>query len=51
MVIPLFYNQSQTRLLSVLKQINGVLFTGGEDYDLNSTYVNNADFILKYAIE
>lgn len=51
-VIPILYKSTQAELTNVLNQINGVLFPGGNTtININNSWTQNADFILKYAKE
>ena len=51
-VVPIFAFSNTSYLDSILSQINGVLFTGGGTYiNIDNHWTQNADYILKYAIE
>jgi gamma-glutamyl-gamma-aminobutyrate hydrolase PuuD len=46
-VVPIFYNSTQAQLNDTLNQINGVLFTGGDQaININNLWTKNAEFIL-----
>lgn len=51
-VVPIFYKSSQAELISILQQVNGVLFPGGNiTIDITKNlWSQNADFIFKYAM-
>ena len=51
-VVPIFAYSNTSYLDNILSKINGVLFTGGGTYiNIDNLWTQNADHILKFAIE
>jgi len=50
-VVPIFYDSTQTELLNIFNQINGVLFPGGgADITVNSPLYNTAKYLVDLAM-
>lgn len=51
-VIPIFaYSKDKSYFDKILSQINGVIFTGGDqEIDIKNIWTQNADYVFKYAI-
>ena len=49
-MVPIFYSSSEAELATLLPQINGVLFPGGEmPIDVSNKWTKNIAFILEWA--